>query len=778
MDCTTKIENVVSKLRWVKSAKVNFPASLLKVLPYEDSKDNDLMESEIGREMAKIGFKIDNDEKLSVIFKTESKINNKERERIKTELAILDGVNKIDVIAPNLVKTEFISKKITKLDIRRELELIGLKVSEDDIIKSKSTLLKEKKLFIFTLISLVFICIGVFFNFTNTNFKLFGYVEMSTLSYIIAMVIGLSFIGQRSLEALIHFRMDINTLMSIAVIGSGFIGEWLEGATVIFLFLLAQLLEICTLDKARNAVKCLIEFSPKEALVKEEGGLESLISVDDISVDDLIVIKPGERIPLDGIIVKGQSSVNQATITGESMPVNKTPGDEVYAGTINEAGSMEIKVSHLSKESTLANIIHLIEEAQSQKAPFQNFVDRFAKYYTPIVIAAAILIALVPPFIFNVPFAIWFYRALVLLVISCPCSLVISTPVSLIAGITRAARKGILFKGGASLEQIGNLNAIAFDKTGTLTNGNPTVTRIISVNSQEENEILRLAASVESRSEHSIGRALVKEAKHKGLHLSEGDMFESVTGRGASMAIDNVRYYVGSTNYFEELSVNNLDEVENLLVGLHKNRNSVILFGSNEIIIGIIVLSEEVRKMSRQTIKDLYNSGIQKIIMLTGDHRGTASAICKRVGLDEFKADLSPAEKVEAITKLIEEYNSVGMIGDGINDSPALTTATVGIAMGASGTDITLESSDVVIMGNDLSVIPFAIKLGKQTVKVIKQNIFISILIKVVFLSLAVPGFATLWMAVGADMGASLIVIINGLRLLNSNKDVRKENVV
>lgn len=699
MDCAGKIEDSVSKLKWVEKAKVNFATSLLKVFIRDDSRYHALMGKEIEKVITKLGFGIEKGKK-----------------------------------------------------------------------NRKHSIVKEKKLFILTATALLFICAGIITKAISPDLEIgLNNTHISVAFYFVAIVSGVYFIGQRGLHAIRNLRMDINFLMCIAVIGSACIGEWLEGATVVFLFLLAQLLEIYTLDKARNVIRSLMAYFPKEALLKNNN-CEKFVNIEEIKVNDIIIVRPGDRIPLDGIVINGHSFVNQSTITGESIPIEKTIGSKIYAGTINERGAMEVKVSCLSKESTLAKIIHLIEEAQSRKAPFQNFIDNFARYYTPVVIFLAVLVAFIPPFIFDTPFATWFYRALVLLVISCPCSLVISTPVSLIAGITRGARKGILFKGGVYLEQIGNINAIAFDKTGTLTTGKLTVTDIINLNSKNADELLRLAASIECKSEHSIGCAIVEKARKKGLDLVEGSEFESLTGKGAVMKIEQSNYYVGNSKFFEEQGFL-INEVDDTILNLRNMGKTVILLGSNKIILGIIAVSDEVRKMSRQTIKDLYNKKVKKIVMLTGDHKCTASTISKELEIEEFVSELSPAGKVDSIKSLIKEYGSTAMVGDGVNDAPALATATVGIAMGSSGTDVTLESADITIMGDDLAALPFAIELGRHTIRIIKQNIYISILIKGVFLSLAVPGITTLWMAVGADMGASLIVIFNGLRLLNFKKN-------
>ena len=648
-------------------------------------------------------------------------------------------------------------------EIEREIGKIGFGLEKGGNEDGTFELVKKKSLFLLTITSGILIIAGLVISLSNTPYSI-DKKGLSVIFYLTTIIIGGYYIGKRGILAIFSFRLDINILMCLAVIGAAYIGEWLEGATVIFLFLLAQLLETYTLDKARNAIKALMEISPREALVRYDSG-EKKVSVNDVKVGDVILIKPGERIPLDGNVVNGKSTVNQSPITGESISIEKSFGDEIYAGTINENGALDVKVTHLSKDSTLSKIIHLIEEAQSQKAPFQSFVDNFAKYYTPIIIVIAFLVATIPPLIFYEPLESWLYRALVLLVISCPCALVISTPVSLISGITSAARNGVLFKGGIYLEYIGEINTIAFDKTGTLTVGNPIVTDIIPVKMNDEDDILKLAASIEARSEHSIANAILKMAKQKKIALFEGANFRSFTGKGAVMEIDDEKYYVGNLKFFYEQGFSVLG-IDGILENLQESGKTSLLLGRDQTVLGIIAVADEIRKCSKQTIDELYNKGIEKIIMLTGDYKTTAKTICKQLNINKYMSELSPEGKVGAVKTLIKEYGKIGMVGDGINDAPALAEATVGVAMGKTGTDITLESADVMIMGDDLTKLPFAITLGRKTTMIIKQNIAMSIIIKFIFLILVIPGFTTLWMAVGADMGASLIVIINGLRLL------------
>ena len=526
--------------------------------------------------------------------------------------------------------------------------------------------------------------------------------------------------------------------------------------------------------------------------------------MEEIHVGDILIIRPGEKIPLDGRVTKGISAINEAPITGESMPVEKREGDDVFAGTINQQGSLEVEVRHLAGDTTLARIIHLVQEAQAQKAPSQRFVDQFAKYYTPAVIAGAILVAIIPPVLMGEPFNSWLYRALVLLVISCPCALVISTPVTIVSGLARAAKSGVLIKGGRYLEGIGGLRAIAFDKTGTLTRGTPTVTDIIVLGSgftvhgsQEadqgssftvhgsekdsvpalnsrlstldhtQREVLRIAAAIEAQSEHHLGHAILQKARALELTWPAVEAFLAQTGRGVQARVEGRTYFLGNHRFAEEVGFCSSD-VEAQLAALERQGKTTVILGTDQGAIGLIAIADQLREEVADAFQTLRAAGIHRLVMLTGDNRGTAEAIAQRLGIEEYLADLLPEDKVEKVRELSRRYGTVGMVGDGVNDAPALAAANIGIAMGAAGTDQALETADVALMGDDLTKLPFAIMLGRHAVRVVQQNITISLAIKALFLALAVPGYATLWMAVGADMGASLLVIFNGLRLLHT----------
>ena len=593
--------------------------------------------------------------------------------------------------------------------------------------------------------------------------------EITIPIYLMAMLTGGPRIFYKGFQAAKGLSLDMNTLMGIAVIGAAAIGEWGEAATVIALFSLAQLLESYSLDRARNTLSSLMTLTPQEALVRR-GKEEVVLPVNEIQMGDILIVRPSEKIPLDGTVVEGYSTVNQAPITGESTPVEKYVGCEVFAGTINREGVLEVRVTHLAKDTTLSRIIHLVEECQAQKAPYQSFVDRFARIYTPIVIGAAFLVATVPWAFLGADLIPWLYMGLVFLVISCPCALVIATPVSLLSGITCAAQHGVLIKGGVHLEEAGRLEAIAFDKTGTLTKGVPEVIDIMPLDSLPHDELLRVAASVEAHSEHHLAGAILRRARKEGLGLLEVTDYKTIPGKGAMARIIvgaglPCPYYIGNLKFFRELGISTA-KAERLLYVLQSQGKTVMLIGCGDKLLGTITVADEVRPLSKPTLVALREKGIKKIVMLTGDNRGTAQAIAGKLGVEEYQAELSPEDKVEAVRHLTKNYGRTAMVGDGVNDAPALAAATIGIAMGTVGTDTALETADIALMTDDLTRIPFALGLSRQTLGVIKQNIIFAIGVKAVFLGLAAMGKATLWMAVGADMGASLLVIFNGLRLL------------
>lgn len=556
--------------------------------------------------------------------------------------------------------------------------------------------------------------------------------------------------------------------MTIAVIGAAFIGEWGEGATVVILFAISEALETYSMDKARQSIRTLMDIAPREALIRR-GNQELMVEVEDIQLGDIMIVKPGQKIAMDGTVDKGLSSVNQAAITGESVPVSKTKGDEVFAGTINEEGVLEIKVTKRVEDTTIAKIIHLVEEAQAERAPSQAFVDRFAKYYTPIIIVVAFGAAVVPPLFFGADWSEWIYQGLAVLVVGCPCALVISTPVAIVTAIGNAAKNGVLIKGGIHLEEMGGIKALAFDKTGTLTKGSPAVTDFIPSPGTDSKQLLSAVAALENGSRHPLASAIMKKAEQEGLDYENIEVqdFASITGKGIKGKIGGETCYVGSPNLFDEVLQNGIpEELRTVILDLQNQGKTVMAAGTPAGIMGVIAVADVLRENSRDVIQKLHALGIEKTIMLTGDNHGTAKAIGVQAGVTDIKAELLPADKLSYIKDLREKYKRAGMVGDGVNDAPALAASTVGIAMGGAGTDTALETADIALMADDLGKLPFTVKLSRKAMTIIKQNITFSLGIKLVALLLVIPGWLTLWIAIFADMGATLIVTLNGLRLL------------
>ena len=579
-------------------------------------------------------------------------------------------------------------------------------------------------------------------------------------------IAGGVFPARRMLSAIRARTLDINTLMVIAVAGALVLGEWLEASAVVFLFAVAQWLELRTLERARQAIRALLDLSPRDALVRHNGH-ERRVSVDEIRLGDDIIVRPGDKMPLDGVVVVGHSDVNEAPLTGESLPVDKEPGDEVYAGTLNGHGALEVRVTRIGRDTRLARIIHLVEAAQASRAPVQSFVDRFARIYTPAVIALALVVALVPPLAAGADAATWVYRALVLLVISCPCALVISTPVSIVAALSAAARNGVLVKGGAYLERLAGIRAIAFDKTGTLTRGELHVTEILPTGARPAAEVLQYAAAVESRSAHPVAKAVVDHARSQGLEIVPPSCFASVPGMGAEGEVGGVRVVLGSARLFE-LRDTPVPGERSDLARLRDQGRSLVFVSLDDAIAGVIALADRPRQTAREAIELLRSHGVQWVAMLTGDHAASARQVADALALDEHHAELMPEQKHTLVRSLRERHGVLLMVGDGVNDAPALAAADVGVAMGAAGSDVALETADVALMSDELLKLPYAIRLARATLRNVRTNTAISLALKAAFLILAVTGSATLWMAVLADTGASVIVVGNALRLLRA----------
>jgi Cd2+/Zn2+-exporting ATPase len=603
--------------------------------------------------------------------------------------------------------------------------------------------------------------------------------------------------------------------MSLAVIGAVLIDEWAEAAVVVFLFSLGEALEGYTMDRARNAIRSLMALAPAEATVLRPcldcaghlgqplpgSGIyqhgpcpwcephELAAPVEELAVGETVLVRPGERVPMDGVVLAGRSAVNQAPITGESLPVDKAPGDEVFAGSINGSAALEIRVTRLAADNTLSRLIYLVEEAQAQKAPAQRWIDRFARVYTPTVVAVAAAVVLLPPLLLGQPLLNtgdqtgWLYRGLTMLVIACPCALVISTPVSIVSALSAAARRGVLIKGGLHLEALAGVRVMAFDKTGTLTLGRPALTLARSVECSNRDaepaescaacdDLLALAAAVERRSEHPLAAAVVQAAEARRLNGRYATALgvEALAGQGVRGRVNGARVAISSHRRTHELDLGHDAAFCSQIQRVEAAGQTTMLLHDDEGIRGYLAVADQVRPGSAAAVAGLKAAGIERVVMLTGDNARTAQAIAAQAGIDEVRANLLPGDKVSAVEALLAEHGAVAMVGDGINDAPALARATVGIAMGGAGSDQALETADIALMGDDLAGLPFVVRLSRQTRRVIVQNVAFSLGVKAVFLALALAGAATLWMAVFADVGASLLVILNGMRLLRAGR--------
>jgi Zn2+/Cd2+-exporting ATPase len=586
-----------------------------------------------------------------------------------------------------------------------------------------------------------------------------------------AIFVGGRYIIPRGLRAVRNRALDMNFLMSVAAVGALAIGEYFEAASAMFLFALAQLLESRSMDRARNAIRGLMDLSPVTATVLREGR-EVRVPAEEVRVGEVVVIRPGEKVSVDGEVVAGMTSVNQAPITGESIPVEKEPGAEVFAGTLNGEGVLEVRSTRPAEDTTLARIIHSVEEAQATRAPSQTFVDRFARVYTPAVVVAAVLLAVGPPLLGWGEWNVWIYRALVLLVVACPCALVISTPVTIVSALAGAARRGILIKGGLHLENAGRSRVIALDKTGTLTRGEPTVLEVVPLGGHDAGRVIAWAAAAEVRSEHPIARAILRHASHTGIVHEHAIDAAAIPGKGVKGWVEGRLVYAGTERLFRELGAS-VSAVRPELDRLEAAGRTAILVGTSGPeggpveIAGVIAVADRLRDHAPRAIQELRRAGIERIVMLTGDNPGTARAVAESLpGLDEYRAELLPADKVHAVRELRARYGRVAFVGDGINDAPALAASDVGIAMGSAGTDVALETADIALMTDDLERLSTTIRLARKAEGIIRANIALSLLTKAAFVALAVMGWATLWMAVAADMGTSLVVIMNGMRAL------------
>ncbi len=587
--------------------------------------------------------------------------------------------------------------------------------------------------------------------------------------YLLAIVAGGWFVFPKAWTSVRALRPDMNLLMTIAVLGAIGIGEWLEGGTVAFLFALSLALEAWSVGRARRAVEALLRLAPQTVRVRSADGSEREMPAIEATVGTRFLVRPGERLALDGKIVNGSSDVDQASITGESMPVEKAVGDDVFAGTINGSGALEIESTKPPGDTTLARILRRVEDARSRRAPSEQWVERFARVYTPAVFVLAVAVGLALPALFDLPAREALYRALSLLVIACPCALVVSTPVAIVASLAAAARNGVLLKGGLAVEEPARLTTVAMDKTGTLTEGRPSVVEVVPLADHDERGLLERIAALEASSEHPLARAIRGYAEARGVTALPMTDFRSLPGRGAQGLIDGRLFWLGSHRLLEERGQETA-ELHQRIEAMSAAGQTIVVVGNQEHVCGIVALTDAVRPEAAALVAQLKAVGLRHVVMLTGDHGPTARAVGAAVGIEEIRSDLLPEGKVEAIGELVALYGRVAMVGDGVNDAPALARSTLGIAMGVGGSDAAIETADVALMSDDLSKLPWLIRHSKRTLGIIRQNVVFALGVKVIFIGLALAGSTSLWLAILADTGATLLVVANALRLLRRSR--------
>ena len=768
MDCSSCAESVSKALRsleGVQDVRVDVVGGKVTAA-YAAGK---LARGDLAGEIRRIGYRVMDDAPVREgTFTVEGMCCASEVRQIENKLGNLPGIERLgfDPVGQKLT----VSGAIAPAEIEHAIAELGMKARLIGEQQEEESWWERRGRLTLTVLS------GLLWAGSLATDYLLGMEWLIAVLAVAAVVTGGWHVFPRGYRAAMNRALDMNFLMSVAAIGALIIGAYEEAGSLMFLFAVAQLLETYSMDRARNAIKALMDLAPAEATVLRNGQ-EVRIPADQVQVGEVVVVRPGGKIPVDGEVAAGASSVNQAAITGESIPVEKEVGAEVFAGTLNGEGVLEIRSTKPASDTTLARIIHSVEEAQASRAPSQTFVDRFARVYTPLVVASAVLVAILPPLLGLGEWGEWSYRALVLLVVACPCALVISTPVTVVSALAGAARRGILIKGGLHLENAGRVRAVALDKTGTLTRGEPAVVDVIALDGTDPKEVLALAASVEARSEHPLAGAILRHAAAEGLEPQPVENTSAIVGRGIRARMDGKDVYVGSARLFE-LMGGAEPKVRRMLDEFAARGQTAILVGTGPAdgngrarIHGVIAMADQLRDEAAGALRELHHAGIRQVIMLTGDNRGTAQAIADVLGgpgqgLDAFRAELLPEDKVAAVQELRRDYGMILMVGDGINDAPALATADVGVAMGAAGTDIALETADIALMADDLAKLAVMIRLARKAEGIIRVNIGFALLTKAVFVILGLSGFATLWMAVLADMGASLLVVMNGLRAL------------
>ena len=674
-------------------------------------------------------------------------------------LGRMEGILNVSVnYATEKMWVEFDSKTITYKQIVEKIRQLGYRVAEEE--KEKSWLQEHWELAL-AILSGIFLATGYFGELW------FGLARPAAIVlYVLAYLTGGYDATRHGLKAALHLRFDIDFLMVVAAIGAALLGEWPEGALLLFLFSLGHALEHAATDKARNAIRALGKITPKTARVKRDSK-ELEIPVEKLERGDIVIIKPGERIPVDGTIRDGSSAVDQSPVTGESVPVEKREGDPVFAGTVNSDGALEVEVTKLAKDTTLARVIQMVEEAQSQKSPTQHFTQKFQRIFVPVILGVVLAMIFLPPLLGWWAWKVAFLRGMAILVAASPCALAIATPAAVLSGIAQAARNGVLIKGGMHLENLGAVKAIAFDKTGTLTEGKLQVTDIKPLNKNSPEQLLKIAAAVESRSDHPLAKAIVAKADEQNLKFPESKDLQSISGKGVRAKVDDQPVWIGNKKLFNDVENHGLSqEIIEQAEALESEGKTTMIVKYGEKFLGIIALADQPRKEAKSTIDKLKTLGIRALIMITGDNERVAATISKQLGLTDFRASLLPEEKVAAVEQLLAEHGQVAMVGDGVNDAPAMTKATVAIAMGAGGTDVALETADIALMADDLSKLPFAVALSRQARRIIKQNLIVSLGMIVLLIPATLFGFAGISIAIVFHEGSTLVVVANALRLL------------
>ncbi|MFZ5856886.1 MAG: heavy metal translocating P-type ATPase [Chloroflexota bacterium] len=670
----------------------------------------------------------------------------------------MDGVLNVRVNYPlEKMWVEYDTQKINRPAIEKRVRSLGYQIPLNEF----QARLQENRGLLFSILSGVSLLIGWLGG------LFLGLPTLVSIGfYAAAYIFGGWDVSRYAWRALRERHFDTDGLMVVAAIGAAFLGEFAEGALLLFLFSLGHALEERALDRARRAVRALAELAPKTALVRRGGG-EQDIPVESLQLDDVVIVRPGVRIPVDGIILDGNSGIDQSSVTGESLPVDKVAGDNVFASTVNGEGALEVKVTRLAKDSTLARVMKMVEEAQAQKSPTQQTMEKFERVFVPAILVLTALVILVPP-LFGFSFRESFLRAMTLLVAASPCALALGTPATILAGVAQAARNGVLVKGGAHLENLGRLKAIAFDKTGTVTHGQPEVTDVVAFpdSGQKEADVLSLAAGAESRSAHPLAEAVLRAARTQGVPVSVMDEVESLTGRGLRAVTDGRTFWIGNQKLMDDAGVRLSEEALQQAQSLQRSGKTLMWVAEDQRAIGILALADTLRREAAPTMRALKKIGVKHTIMLTGDNARSASAIASEIGLTDFRADLMPENKLTIIRELVNEYGQVAMIGDGVNDAPALANATVGIAMGGAGTDVALETADVALMGDDLSKLPFVVGLGRATRRIIVQNLAIALGVIGLLIVTSLTGIISIGVAVIFHEGSTLVVVANALRLL------------